>query len=291
MSSSSEAPLISKALKLVSFAIIVAIVALALSAVYSGYEEYGALTNIVGSSAPQNQLNTRVNGSELIISGLEVPNKMTYPLSLDLLGAVSWNNVAIGKFETGASVIQPGQSQNISADVNLNFSQVLKNSAALQIILFNSSTLTINTTIAAGMIPLVGINLTESSNSTEGPLLSGFAVNLEQSQASLSPDGQYILVPMELTWTNQSPFEVEGLWLNATLTGIPGRPSGDYGSCSGQLNLTSGPNNQTFVLKLPTIDFSKKSASLPAGNYTIKFSISQSESSPSVAVFSQTVNI
>ena len=121
-----ETPLVSKAFKLVSFAILVAIVAITLSAAYSGYEEYNALTTIVSGTQSQRQLSATFNGSALQISGLNVPNKMTYPLSLEFLGNVS---IAIcsklGSFDSGAYVIQPGFSKDINVSVGLNFSRIL----------------------------------------------------------------------------------------------------------------------------------------------------------------------
>jgi len=87
---SRETPLVSKTLSLVSFAIIIVIVALVLSGAYSGYEEYSALTGAVNpasssTQSSQSQLSANINGSKLTISGLNVPNRMTYPLGLALI--------------------------------------------------------------------------------------------------------------------------------------------------------------------------------------------------------------
>ena len=78
-----EPPFISKTLKLVSIAILIATISIAVTAAYSGYEEYGALTSTVTGSS-LNQLRLAINGSTLSISGLNVPNKMTFPLTLEL---------------------------------------------------------------------------------------------------------------------------------------------------------------------------------------------------------------
>ncbi|HXQ92560.1 MAG TPA: hypothetical protein VN739_06110 [Nitrososphaerales archaeon] len=164
-----EASFVSKTLKIVSLAITVAIVAIAVTAAYSGYEEYGALTAVEGVSS--SQLSAVVNGSTLLISGLNVPNKMTYPLTLELLGNVSIDEVQVGNFDTGAYVIQPGNSQGINVSIPLNYGALLNNTEALKKAISNSSILTVDTTVIANMVPLLGINITKSTNMTIGPIL------------------------------------------------------------------------------------------------------------------------
>jgi hypothetical protein len=275
-----ETPLVSKAFKLVSFAILVAIVAITLSAAYSGYEEYNALTTAVSGGASQSKLSASLNGSALEISGLNIPNKMTYPLSLELLGNVSINNARIGSFDSGAYVIQPGFSKDINVSVGLNFTRILSNSGAFQAALFNSSILSINSTIAARMIPLLGINITKAANSTLGPVMSNLAVNVETSQTSFSSDGQSVLVPVQITWLNQSPISAR-LWLNATLIQIPGHSPGRYGSASGALQLVIGPNNETYVMRLPASDF--LGGTLSHGTYSVQMTFSEFQFSAPLA--------
>jgi hypothetical protein len=159
-----EAPFISKALKIVSIAITLAIVAIAVTASYSGYEEYGALTSFGNVSA--SQLSAVLNGSTLEISGLNVPNKMTYPLTLELFGNVSIDNMKVGNFDTGTFLIQPGGSRGINVSIPLNLDALLNNTEAFS----NSNILTVNTTVDARMIPLLGINITKSTNMTIGPI-------------------------------------------------------------------------------------------------------------------------
>jgi hypothetical protein len=295
LSGSSEAPLISKALKLVSFAIVVAVIVLAISAAYSGYEEYGALTSVISSSSsgtPQEQLSASINGSELTLSGLQVPNRMTFPLSLGFLGSVSLDNISIGSFNSGNSVIQPGETHNVSVNAALNFSQLLTNSKALGGVLFNESTLDVNTTIVANMVPLVGINLTKIANTTIGPLLGQLQVSLEADQAQITDAGLYLEVPAAIIWTNDSPFGLNGLLLNATITSIPGVTStGNYGSASGQFNLVPGSNSQTLMLKIPTSDFSKNNVGLAHGLYTIQLSFSVPGFTSSSGVVSEKVSV
>ncbi|MDA4111460.1 MAG: hypothetical protein OK439_02905 [Thaumarchaeota archaeon] len=281
-----ETPLVSKAFKLVSFAIIIAIVAIASSAAYSGYQEYNALTTIVGSNS-QNQLSAQINGSTLVISGLQVPNKMTYPLSLELLGSVSLADSQIGEFDSGSYLIKPGLSQSINISVGLNFSKIITNSRAFQSVLFNSSILSINSTVAARMIPLLGINISKSANSTLGPVMSSLAVSLGTSQANLSSDGQFLLLPMTISWGNLSPLTAQ-LWLNATLTGIPNKPTGNYGFGSGPVNLVVGQNSETYLIKIPASEFS--GGSFPHGNYNLQITLSQTRSSSQLAQILESVN-
>jgi hypothetical protein len=281
-----ETPLVSKAFKLVSFAILIAIVAVALSAAYSGYEEYNALTTVVNGSS-QNQLSARINGSTLLLSGLLVPNKMSYPLTLELLGNISLDNSQIGKFDSGTYLIQPGLSKSINVSVGLNFSEAITNSKTFQTILFNSSVLSINSTIAARMVPLLGINISKTANSTLGPVMvSGLSINLKTSQANLSSDGQLLLVPLTISWINLSPLTAS-LWLNATLTGMPGNSPGKYGFASGPVSLVVGQNAETYLMRFPSSDFSARS--FGHGNYTFQITVSQTEFSSQLAEISQSV--
>jgi hypothetical protein len=282
-----ETPLASKAFKLVSFAILIAIVVITLSAAYSGYEEYNALTTVV-SGTSQGQLSASLNGSALQISGLNVPNKMTYPLSLEFLGNVSIANAQIGSFDSGAYVIQPGFSKDINISVGLNFSRILTNSGAFQAALFNSSILSINSTIAARIIPLLGINITKAANSTLGPVMSNLAVSVETSRASLTPDGQSVLVPVQITWINQSPITTN-LWLNATLTQIPEHSPGRYGFASGPLSLAVGGNNETYVMRLPTREL--LGGNLQHGTYSVQLNFSESQFSKPLAQITKSGNV
>jgi len=283
-----ETPLVSKAFKLVSFAILVAIVAITLSAAYSGYEEYNALTTIVSGTQSQNQLSAKINGSTLEISGLNVPNKMTYPLSLEFLGNVSINSASIGKFDSGAYVIQPGFSKNINVSIGLNFSKILSSSATFQSVLFNSSTLSINSTIAARMIPLLGINISKAANSTMGPVMSNPVVNPETSMATLSSNGQAVILPISITWVNESPITAN-LWLNASLTQIPGKPVGSYGFGSGPLNLVVGGNNETILMRIPSSELAN--GSLQHGIYSFQITLSRSQFSPVLAEITQSESV
>lgn len=286
---SKEAPFISKALKLVSLALILATVAIAATAAYSGYEEYGALRNTIERSSA-GQLSLSINGSSLVISGLTVPNRMTFPLTLELLGNVSLDNTTVGNFDSGAYVIQPNESQSLDISVPLNFVEVLQNSNVLKQALFNSSEISITTVISAGVVPLLGINITNSANTISGPILGDLQASLNTSDVLLSPDGENVQVPLLLSWQNSSPFSTGALWMNANLTEIPGKPTGNYGSTSGLLNLKNGQNEESFLLTLPLSDFSGKT--LPAsGPYIVQIDLSQSESSHPIIQITKQVSV
>jgi hypothetical protein len=282
-----EPPFISKTLKLVSVAILLATVSIAVTAAYSGYEEYGALTSTV-TGGSLNQLRLAINGSTLSIFGLNVPNKMTFPLSLELLGTVSLNNVTIGTFDSGTYLIQPSQSQSVNVSIPLSFADLLKNSQALQAAAINSSLLSINTTVSAHMVPLLGINITKAANTTAGPILGDLSANLNSSGVRLSSDGQTLNIPLVLSWENTSPLASGSLWLSGNLTGIPGRSPGNYGAFSGPLNFTQGQNQQAFVLQLPVSDFS---GGFPKGSYTFGIALSQSSTSAPFLHITKSVNV
>jgi len=199
---------------------------------------------------------------------------MTFPLTLELLGTVSLNNATIGTFDSGAYLIEPNQSQSVNVSIPLSFTGLMKNFKALEAAAVNSSILSINTTVAAHMVPLLGINITKAANTTAGPILGGINANLSASQAKLSPDGQTLSVPLVLSWQNTSPLASGSLWLNANVTEIPGKSQGNYGSTSGILNFIEGQNQQTFIMKLPTSDFS---GGIPRGSYTLQIALSESQ--------------
>jgi hypothetical protein len=282
-----EPPFISKTLKLVSVAILLATVSIAVTAAYSGYEEYGALTSTV-TGGSLNQLQLAINGSTLSISGLSVPNKMTFPLTLELLGTVSLNNATIGTFDSGTYLIQPDQSQSVNVSIPLSFAGLLKNSQALEAAAINSSLLSINTTVSAHMVPLLGINITKAANTTAGPILGDLSANLNSSGARLSSDGQTLDVPFILSWENTSPLATGSLWLSGNLTRIPGRSPGNYGTFSGPLNFTQGQNQEAFVLQTPVSDFN---SGFPKGSYTFEISLSQSSTSSPFLQITKSVSV
>ena len=283
-----EAPFISKALKIVSLAIIVATVAIAATAAYSGYEEYGALMNSVNGNTAS-QLNVALKGSTMMISGLNVPNKMTFPLTLELLGNVSLNNANLGNFDSGVYVIQPNESQNINFSIPLNFENLLGNVKALQAAAFNSSLLSITTTVSAHMVPLLGINISRSANTSTGPIFGGLSVSLNSSGTRLSADGQSVEVPVVLAWQNTSPLSSGTLWFDTNLTQIPDRPTGNYGSASGPINFTEGQNQQSYQLNLPVSDFSGKT--IPTGTYQFQIALSRYESAQPFTQITKTVSV
>jgi hypothetical protein len=212
---------------------------------------------------------------------------MSYPLTLELLGNISLDNSQIGKFDSGTYLIQPGLSKSINVSVGLNFSKAIINSRTFQTILFNSSVLSINSTIAARMVPLLGINISKTANSTLGPVMSGLSINLKTSQANLSSDGQFLLVPLTISWINLSPLTAS-LWLKTTLTGMPGNPPGKYGFASGPVSLVVGQNAETYLMRFPSSDFS--AGSFAHGNYAFQVTVSQTQFSPQLAEISQSVS-
>lgn len=271
-----EAPFISRALKLVSIVILVTTISIAATAAYSGYEEYGALTASMGA-AGSGRFVLGLNGSNLEISGLSVPNRMTFPLTLELAGNISLDNATVGVFDSGAYVIQPNQSKSISLSIPLSFDGLLKDKNALRQAVVNSSDLSITTVLSAHMVPLLGINITNSANSTEGPILGDLTASLNASAEQLTDGGQTISIPLVLSWQNTSPLIEGALWVQANLTQVPGKSSGNYGSTSGILNFTEGQNEQSFELQVPISDIGGNT--LRVGTYYFIIYLSQSQAS------------
>src|SRR5712692_807568 len=103
----SEAPLTSKALKLVSFALTLVIVSVAMVGGYSAYQEYSALSTF--GTNQQGSANVSMSGNNLTISGISIPNKMSLPMRLEILGNASLEGSPIAIFDSGSQTLQPGQ--------------------------------------------------------------------------------------------------------------------------------------------------------------------------------------
>ena len=248
----SEAPLISKALRLVSLALIVSTVALVAAAAYSGFQEFNALAGTFSSSASSTGNNSspfseQFNGSSLLISGINIPNNMSFPLDFQLSGFVGLAGINIGNFATPVEHIMPGQTQPISLSVALDFAKALSNQSALSSLLFNSTMLTFETKISANMVPLLDLNLSSSSN-TEIPAVLG---NFNLNPGSPSCNLQNCSLPIAISWNNPSPIAVNG-GLKVAVTQIPG-VSGPLPSASVPFNVAANaPGNETAILVFPS---------------------------------------
>lgn len=267
----SEAPIISKALRLVSFALIISTVALAGSAGYSAYQEYNALASFSNS---QSQFTQSFNGTTLTLSGLTIPNNMSYPLSLELLGTISLAREHIANFASPLRVIEPGKSMPISLAVNLNLTTALDNSSTLQAILFQPFHLDLNTTISTSVLPLIGLNISKVIDQVYQPVIGNLIPTLELASSKISSDNKSLLVPLALNWNNSSPLSIKGN-LNATLIGIPGQPNGNYGTGTGPLTVVGGQNQNVVILAIPrsgTLANQFMSGNYTHGTYTFALS-------------------
>ncbi len=264
-----EAPLILKALKIVSFALIISTVALGGAAAYSAYQEYSAISKLAGSEL--GQMSANFSGNVLSLSGLVIPNNMTFPLSVDLNGRIWLDGASLAGFDSGRLTIPPGQVRALSVNATLDFSKALSNKTLLQQMLLNTSNLKLETTIAASAVPLVGMNITKYANTTMPAILTNFQVQLDQSGAKLSSDHSHLLVPVSLSWNNPTPISLSG-GLNFTLTSIPGKAAGgNYGTGGGNFTLVSGANQNNYTLSIPVSDLS--GGSLQSGAYSFEIMI------------------
>lgn len=247
----SEAPLISKALRLVSLALIIGTVALVATAGYSGYQEFNTLAGTFSSSSSNGGNNStpfseQFIGNTLVISGINIPNNMSFPLDFQLSGIVGLAGVNIGNFATPVEHIMPGQTQPISISVALDFANALSNPAALSSLLFNSTALTFQTKVSANMVPLLGLNLS-SSSSAQIPSILG---NFNLSPGSASCNIQNCSLPIGISWNNPSPIALIG-GLKVAVTQIPG-VSGPLPNATVPFDVVAnGPGNETATLVFP----------------------------------------
>ncbi len=262
-----EAPLIQKALKIVSFALILTTIALAASVGYSGFREYQALRGLESNS---NQIQFGLSGNNLTLSGINIPNNMTYPIDLHITGVAALEGSLIGKFDSGSKILQPGQVEPLNVNFGLNFSQAFRETNVFKQALLNGSTLQVNASIDASVYPIVGLNITQTINQTMPAVLGNLKASINPSQVTLSSDGRSLLMPVQLSWTNGSPLQLIGN-MNLNLTSIPGKPLGNYGTGGGPFAITPGPDQDNITLKIPLSDFS--GSNLTRGTYTMDISI------------------
>jgi hypothetical protein len=252
----SEAPLISKALRLLSLALIVGTVALVATVAYSGMQEFGALAGTfssassgVGGNNGSTPFTEQFNGSTLLISGINVPNNMSFPLDFQLSGFVGLGGIVIGNFSTPVEHIMPGQTAPISIAVPLNYTKALSNQSALTSLLLNSMTLTFETKVTSNIVPLLGLNLTSSQNTKLPPVLGNFNLN----PGSACYNCQNCSLPIGISWNNPSPISFNGE-MNVNVTQIQG-VSGPYPSASISFAVKGGsPGSATPTLVFPCAD-------------------------------------
>ncbi len=159
---------------------------------------------------------------------------------------------------------------------NLNYTKALLNPSTLNSILFRSFPVSVNLTISTNIVPLIGLNISKSSQQSYPPVLNSFSSSLDYQQAKLSADKKYLLVPFLMQWNNSTPLSFNGN-ISAELTGIPNQPPGDYGNGAGPLSVTAGVNQNTVIVSFPVngpiaSEFTKN-GSLPHGTYTFQLSV------------------
>ncbi len=273
----SEAPFILKALRLVSIVVMVALVALAASVGYSAYQEYKVLGGLFSQGQNQGQQQNQnssgffsdsFNGTTLILTSVNIPNNMTYPIGLQLEGILMLAQTRISSFSGAPVTIEPGQAQSLQVDANVNISSVLSNSTALNKMLLRPVQLSTNIMILASVAPLLGLDVSKSSNSTMGPILGQFSVN--PGNPTLSSNGQDWVFPVTIGWNNSTPLLFQGT-LGGVITQVPGKGPGNYGSASSPINVTQGSNRETLTFYLPTSQFGTGNV---RGEYDFNFTIS-----------------
>jgi hypothetical protein len=243
-----EAPMIQKALKLVSAVVMITMVALAAAGAYSIYSEFSALSGLQNSISGGN-----FNGSNFNLSNIVIPNNMTFPIELELFGNVSLGGYLIAGFDSGSQEILPGRSGNISLSTFLNYTKAIENPSLLDSMLFSSQLAIANTSVSASVPPLLSLTFVRAANTRIGPILGNFNASLNFSGAS--PCGSSYCVPLILSWNNSSPITFTGS-LSMVLVKYGSQPMGNYGNATGQLSVNQGSNSPTFNFITPLSDYS-----------------------------------
>jgi hypothetical protein len=251
----------------VSLALIVSTIALVAAAGYSGFQEYQVLSGAVSqqssqmgnnnnndngnsssSNSPSSQF-LQFNGTEL---SMNIPNNMTFPLTIQLSGLVWLAGTIIGNFSTPQQSILPGHTMPISLNMaSLDYQKVLSNQSALDSLLFNSAPLTFSIGISADIVPLLGLNLTTTQNTTIPAILGG--LNFNPGTPTCTSSGCNL--PVGISWNNPSPISFSGN-VGVAVTSLPGSTSSSLPSASIPLNVTArSPGDVTANLFFSSSDF------------------------------------
>jgi hypothetical protein len=206
----------------------------ALSGAFTQQSQTGTSSNNNNNNGnTQSSQFLQFNGTDL---SLNIPNNMTFPLTVQLSGLVRLAGTTIGNFTSPLQSIPPGQTIPISLNLSsLDYQKVLSNQTSLDSVLFNSAPLTFSIKISANIIPLVGLNFTTNQNTTMPAILGGLNVNPGNPTCTTSGCN----LPLGISWSNPSPISFNGN-VGVAVTSLPGASSSTLPKVSLPLNVTAG---------------------------------------------------
>jgi len=220
---------------------------------YSVYREYQSLTAsgvLKGITAT-----TTVQGTKVVFSlNGSIPNSGLYPIDLSFTISAESGGQLLTKSTSPAVKLMPGQNRavNITSQIDL---LSLTNATNPQRFLLNDSTISLITTVNAGLEPFASMSLGTPNNITLPPLMGNFRVGT----ATVTNQGAQSLVGLPISFVNMANYPYP-FSMSAELS------SGQSVLGSSQLfNGTSNPGQPTsFILSLTV-----PTAQLKAGTYQL----------------------
>lgn len=252
-----DAPIISKALRLVSFSLtlitIVILVTIGLSAwqVFEGF--------IASSDNLKMEQRVSSDGVDLVV-GVNLPNKGIYPLELQIVGESSVDRRVVAKSVSGPYMIQPGEKKAVEFSLPI-MKGSLSDPEFIRKLLFEDSSVTINVTTRIGFQPFAFVNFSSGFGNQGGSVFSNFSIRHEQTSRFNST---HSLMQLKVSYTNRSPIPFQGR-ISLNVVGTPTRTArGVYGATSFDVSVS---NNEGIE---HTVFLAIRNDAVGRGNYQVE---------------------
>jgi hypothetical protein len=269
-------PLISKVLLAVVLVLIIGIGAFVASIAISLNQEYAFLSSQFSQDFQNGGSIKNVdfhfdyssNGSVQLSTQFQIPNKMSYPLSVGVNGTMTLGVFKIFSFARQYPTIMPGAVQNFVISLDTNLSSIPNYQSFLSSMYLNAVQMKANLTAYFSIDQFFNFNMLHSSNWTIGPILDQLNASAKTTP-ELSNNGEDWILPVTLTWNNTTPLNYPTS-LAGIVTKMPGSVlTANYVESSSRVNLTQGINRNVLYFYFP---FSKYN-SLPSGTYSFNLTV------------------
>ena len=255
-----DAPIISKALRLVSFSLTLVAIIIFVTIGYSATQVFQGVI----SSGDALKVDQRITpeGVDLAFN-LKLPNKGVYPLELDLVGETSVDKVSIGKVVSGPHVIPPGETKQVEFVVPMRLGSI-SDKEFVKKLLFQDSNIVVNITTRIGFQPFAFVNVSSGFANPVGSVFSGLKIEQER----VSPfNATHSLMELKVSYANKSPIPFLGK-MTLVIVSTPTRSArGVYGATTVDVSTNSGD------AIVQTIFIPIRNNVLGAGNYQVEVSV------------------
>jgi len=256
-----DAPIISKALRLVSFSLTLAMIMIFVTIGYSAAQVFEGII----ASGDRFKTEQRVSGNNIeLVFKFSLPNKGIYPLELDLVGEASQNKVMLSRVISGPHVIQPGDSKDVEFAIPLR-QGTISDRELIKKLLFDDSETIVNVTTRIGFQPFAFINVSSGFVSPSGAVFS--ELKIEQQGVS-ALNRTHSSIELKVSYTNKSPVHFDGR-MGLVVISTPTRTAkGVYGSTTFNISINSNERiTQTVFLPI-------RNDAIGSGDYRVEITAS-----------------